>query len=289
MMKQNGEQLTFRLVISVLLAVLIGFVVVEPASSSEDNPATAAEMKFINRVTDQVKMAVPQMEGWKRDVTGYTSDNFSVRGGKATISPSSRYFPLKLSISFKFHLITSTEKKRSDEKARTTHNAEVLQEQMMAAAASGDMEKMMQLQKKLAVMAQKSMEQSTQSMAALGNQAQQAPPEKATEFQVQVIVNSGGEHIGKKYDMAMPGVIHAFRIDNKKNNEYLKYKYYLGGWDISEYDRVNWNIVFPKSIQTPANHLQSKVILVSVYGDRKSVEKYVKSTLDLGRLNKLIN
>ena len=286
MMKQNGEQLTFRLVISVLLAVLIGFVVVEPASSSEDNPATAAEMQFINLVMDQVKMAVPQMDGWKRYVTAYTSDNFQVpEGGKATIFPSSRYFPLKLSISFKFHLITSAEKKRSDEKAQTTQSAEALQEQMMAALASGDMEKMMQLQQQLLGMAQKSTEQSALGMAAQGNTA----PEKATEFQVQVIVNGEGAHIGKKYDMAMPGVTHAFRIDKKKNNDYLSYKYYLGSWDVSEFDRVNWNIAFPKSLQTPANHLHTKVLRVNIYGDRKSVEQYVKSSLDLDKLNKLID
>ena len=269
------------------LFFLVGFtgvVMADPISDSKEVPATAAEMQFINRVIDQVKAALPPPDGWERNLSSYLGDDQGGfrQGDKVKIFEYERKAPLRLNLGFKFHRITAAQKKKAVEEK----SAQELQEEMMAAVNNGDIEKMQQLQMQLGVMMQKQM-----TAGAMGQAAGVTPmvkAEKPTKFQVRVLVNDGGEHIGKKYDTTAPGVTHAFRIDKNKK-DHLAYKYYLGGGDVSEYDRVNWNVMFPKHLKTPANHLRALVLYVDIYGDRNSVEEYVKSSLDLNGLNSVLN
>ena len=64
---------------------------------------------------------------------------------------------------------------------------------------------------------------------------------------------------------------------------------YVGGWNVSEFDKKNWKTTFPKSVQTPANHLRALVLYANVYGDRESVESYVKNSLNLKELNNVLD
>jgi hypothetical protein len=274
------------LLIPVLFLCFTGAAVADSISDAKEVPATAAEMQFINRVIDQVKAALPPLDGWERNLSSYLADDQGGfrQGDELMIFEYDRKFPLRLNLGFKFHRITAAEKKEAvDEKS-----TQELQEEMMAAAQVGDIEKMQQLQLQLNVMLQKQMEEGVFGQAARGELGSQTPAEKPTEFQVRVLVNDGGEHIGKKYDMTAPGVTHAFSIDHNKK-DYVGYKYYIGGWDVSEYDRVNWNVSFPKHDKTPANHLRALVLYVNIYGDRNSVEEYVKSSLDLNGLKGVLN
>ncbi|MCJ7499107.1 hypothetical protein MUP29_02530 [bacterium] len=272
-----------------ILFLLIGFTreaVADPVSDAEAVPATAAEMQFINRVIDQVKAAVPPLDGWERDLSSYLGDDQGGfrQGDEILIYEYDRNAPLKLTFNIKFHRNTAAEKKEAVEEKSTQE----LQQEMMAALEIGDMEKVQQLQLKQAAMLQKQMETGVFGQAAKGEPGSQAPREKAAEFFVTVVVNGGGERIGKQYDMSVPGVTHAFRVDKNKK-DHLSYKYYLGGWEVSELDKKNWKIIFPKSAQTAANHLHSLVLYANVYGDRESVESYVKNSLNLKGLNSVLN
>jgi len=270
------------LLASVLCLCLAGTAVSDPVSEAEDVPATAAEMQFIDRVIDRVKASVPPMDGWSQDVSVTASGNTVREGRQVMIFENARNFPLMLNVQINFQRITAAQEQRAVEE----RSAQELQQEMMAAAQSGDMEKMQRLQGQLAAMMQAQMTAGPMGQAA--GVTPMAPAEKPVKFYVQVIVNGEGEHIGKQYDMAAPGVTRAFRIDKGKD-DFLTYKYYLGAWDVSELDKRNWRVVFPKSIQTPGNHLRAMVVKAEVYGDRESVEKYVKSSLDINGLKGVLN
>lgn len=276
----------------ITLLFLTGFTGVAMAdaiSDFEDVAATAAEMQFINRVIDQVKAAVPPLDGWELTMDAHSWGGKAIKEGRtAWIMEVSRNYPFVLSMHFKFHHITSAEKKKATEEKQSAQTAETIQEEMRAAAMSGDVEKIQQLQLQLNTMLQKQMEGSVFGQAARGEPVSPAVEEKVREFQVQVTVNRGGEHIGKQFDMPMSGVTRAFRVE-KNNKAYLSYKYYLGSWEVSELDRKNWRMVFPKSVQTPANHLRTLVLFTNVYGDRESVEEYVKNSLDLRGLKGVLD
>ena len=287
-MKIRNLSHKFKAVILTLL-FLTGFTGVsmaDPVSDAEAVPATAAQMQFINRVIDQVKAAVPPLEGWERNLSSYLADDQGGfrQGEELKLFEFVRNAPLKLTFNIKFHRNTAAEKKQAVEEKSTQE----LEKEMMAAINIGDMEKVQQLQLKQASMLQKQMETGVFGQAAKGEPGSQAPREKAAEFFVTVVVNGGGERIGKQYDMSVPGVTHAFRVD-KNNKDHLGYKYYIGGWDVSELDKKNWKIVFPKHLQTAANHLRALVLYTNVYGDRESVEKYVKGSLDLNGLNSVLD
>ncbi len=280
----KADDLSHQLnIVFLILLFLVGFT--GPAMA-EAVPATTAEMQFINRVIDQDKAALPPLDGWERNLRSYLGDDQGGfrQGDKVKIFEYDRNIPLRLNLGFKFHRITAAEKKEAAEEKTTQE----LQQEMMAALEAGDMEKIQQLQLQINTMILKQMEAGPIGQAARGETGSQPSGGKPTEFQVRVLVNDGGEHIGKKYDTTAPGVTHAFRIDKNKK-DHLAYKYYLGSWDVSEYDRVNWNVMFPKHLKTPANHLRALVLYVNIYGDRNSVEEYVKSSLDLGGLNSVLN
>lgn len=256
----------------------------DPIDDSEDVPATADEIQFINRVIDQVKSAVPPLDGWKQEVAVRASGNMVKKDREVLIYERARNYPLKISIHFKFHLITAAESDRTAMEKQTILSIQELQQQMMEAAMSGDRAKMEQLQQQMSETMRMQMEAGAMGQAV--GVTPMPPAEKKTEFHVQVTINGDGAKIGKQYDTSAPGVSHASRIDNNKKN-YRGYKYYLGGWEVSEADRKNWRIVFPKQVQTADNHLRALVVYANVYGDRKSVEDYVKSSLDLNGLASL--
>jgi len=270
------------LLIPVLFLCLTGAAVADSISDAEDVPATAAEMQFINRVINQVKESVPALEGWERTMSSLASGN-SVREGKPVmIFENARNFPLKINIQLNFQRITAAQEKRADEEK----SAQELQQEMMVAVNAGDMQKVAKLQQQIAVMMQAQMTAGPMGQAA--GVTPMAPLEKPTKFYVQVIVNGEGESIGKEYDMTVPGVTRAFRIDKGKD-DFLSYKYYLGAWDVSELDKRNWRIVSSEGDQTAANHLKVLVTRVNVYGERDGVEGYVKSSLDLNGLKSILN
>ncbi|WP_020675007.1 hypothetical protein [Geopsychrobacter electrodiphilus] len=261
----------------------------DPISDAEDVPATAAEMQYINHVMDQVKQSVPPLEGWNRKLRVTVSGNSMREGEPVLIFERARNFPLKLILDFRFSKITDVQKKRAVAKRDTA----VLEQEMMAAIQRQDLETVAEVQQKLMALAHGQMAEQTQLMAQAMNQpsgaSAQGTAKKTAKFYVQVLINGAGEKIGKAYDMpSPPGVVHAFRID-KKNSGPLGYKYYLGGWAVSELNKKNWRIVFPKEIQTPDNHLRSLVVFAHVDGDRESVEKYVTSSLNLKGLESVLD
>lgn len=259
-----------------------GFSAADSISDAEDVPATAAEMHFINRVIDQVKAAVPPLEGWNQDVSVTASGNTVREGKPVLIFENARNFPLKVNMQLNFQRITAAQEKN----AAVEKSGQQLQQEMMDAINKGDMEKVAQIQQQIMVMTQAQMMSGPMGQAAKGEAM--APKEKPAKFYVQVIVNGEGESIGKQYDMQVPGVTHAFRVDKGKE-DFLSYKYYLGAWDVSELDKRNWRVVFPESIQNPDNHLKALVIRVNCYGDRESVEGYVNSSLNLKGLNSVLD
>jgi hypothetical protein len=257
-----------------LLLECTSFAFADPVSDVEYVPVSAEEMAFVNRVADQIKAAVPPLDGWQRNVSVYAFQS-TVREGKSfETTTQARNYPLEVRLQIRFRSITGTLKKRVEAKK----TAEELQQEMMAAAQSGDMQKVQQIQAQLSALLQG-------QMAAAMDTSRSA--EKPTEFQVQVVVNGEGETIGNTYDFDVPGTTKAFRLDRGKQ-DYLSYKYYLGDWDVSRFDKKNWKIVSPRSRRNAANHLKSVGVSVIVYGDRETVEAYVRSPLDLQPINHLV-
>jgi hypothetical protein len=273
--------LTMLLMLTILL-YLPGMAAADPVDELKEVPASAAEIGFINRAVDQIKASVPPIDGWERTVSVYTSQR-SVRDGMQTkIYESARDYPLNVSIRLNFKTITEADRQQ----AIQDKSNQQLEQEMMAAVQSGDVEKMQQLQARLMVSLQAQMEAGPIGQAA--GLSPIKPKEQRTEFYVQIIVNGDGEHIGKQYDVAVPGVTKAFRLD-KGNSDHLGYKYYMGAWAVSEFDAKNWRIVFPVADQTPTNHLRALVLFASVAGDRESVESYTANSLNLEGLNDVLN
>lgn len=268
--------------VPLVLIGLSGSAMADPIDDAEYVPVSPAEMVFINEVVEQVKASVPPMDGWTQKITVNLSQHTVREGVHPMIYERARDFPLNISVSVNFQEITEADRQKQAHRK----SAEELQEEMMQAAMSGDTEKMEKLQHELAATMQAQME------AGLGGHAPgatpAAPTEKAAKFYVQVIVNGDGESIGKKYGIAVPGVARAFRLD-KGSDEMIGYKYYLGGWDVSELDASNWRIVAPKEDQTAANHLRALVLFVSIHGARDSTENYVANNLDLEGLNTVLD
>jgi len=254
----------------------------DPTDSPDPVPATAAEVAFIDRFIDQVEDSVPPIDGWQRELA-VTISQYSLQDGKQVmVYERTRESPLTISIRVDFKTITDADRQR----AREEKSAEALYDEMMALATSGDIEKMQQLQLQQMAMLQAQMEAGPAGqMAGL---SPVTPEEKPIKFYVQVIVNGWGEHIGKKYDFQVPGVEKAFRIDKGKVDS-LAYKYYLGAWEISDFDEVNWRIVDPAEYQTAANHLRAVTLYVIASGDRDNVESYVKNSLDLHGLKGMLD
>ena len=244
--------------------------------------ASPAEVDFINRVVEQVKVSMPAIDGWERNISVYTSQR-SVRDGmQLMIYEGARDYPMNVSIELNFKTITEADRKQAAEEK----SIEALQQEMMTAAQSGDIDKMAELQLQLGTILQSQME-----AGAIGQAASLSPitrAEEPTKFYVRVIVNGDGEHISNEYDIAEPGVTKAFRID-KDNDDLLSYKYYMGAWGVSELDAKNWRIVSPVADQTPANHLRAVVLFAIVHGDRESVERYVRNSMDLEGLNGVLD
>ena len=128
------------LLIPVLFLCLTGAAVADSISDAEDVPATAAEMQFINRVIDQVKAAVPPLDGWERNLSSYLADDQGGfrQGDEVKIFEYDRKIPLRLNLGFEFHRITAAEKKKAVEEK----SAQELQQEIMVAINEGDMEKM---------------------------------------------------------------------------------------------------------------------------------------------------
>lgn len=264
------------------LLVFLGAAVADPIDDGEDLPATADEVRFIEEIVSAVNEAVPAIEGWHREVSVYASGN-QVREGKPTLIFSrARDFPLKVSVSVNFREITNTDRKQAAEKK----SAQQLQEEMMQAAMRGDTARMEELQLELAAMMQASMEAGAMGQATGKTPIQ--PRENPKKFHVQVIVNGEGETIGRDHDFDVPNVTKAFRVD-KGSDDHLSYKYYLGAWEVSEFDKKNWRVVDPADAQTAENHLKALVAFVNVYGDRNSVEDFVGNRLDVPRLNETVD
>jgi hypothetical protein len=276
------QQCLAMLLMLTILLCLPGMVAADPLDDMNEVPASAAEIDFINNVVDRVKASVPPIDGWERTVSVYTSQR-PVRDGKQLeIYESARDYPLRVSVRLNFKTITEADRQQAVQEKSTQQ----LEQEMMAAAQSGDIEKMQQLQAQLMVSLQAQMEAGPLGQAA--GLSPVKPKEQRTEFYVQIIVNEGGEHIGKQYDVTVPGVTKAFRLD-KGNSDHLGYKYYMGAWDVSEFDAKNWRIVFPVADQTPANHLRALVLFATVAGDREGVESYTANALNLEGLDDVLN
>ncbi len=276
------QQCLVILLMLLILLCLPGLSAADPIDDMGDVPATAAEIDFINRVVDQIKVSVPPIDGWERTVSVYTSQRSVGAGQQLMIYEGARDHPLHVSIRLNFETITEGDRQQA---AQEKSNQQ-LEQEMMAAVQSGDVEKMQQLQAQIMVSVQAQMEAGPIGQAA--GLSPTKPKEQRTEFYVQIIVNGDGEHIGKQYDVAVPGVTKAFRID-KGNSDHLGYKYYMGVWDVSEFDAKNWRIISPVANQTPANHLRALVLFANVAGDRESVESYTENSLNLEGLSDVLN
>ena len=276
------QQCQAMLFMPLILLCLPGPAAAETADEMGEVPASAAQIEFINRVVDQVKESVPPIDGWQRNISVYTSQH-SVRDGmQLMIYQGARDYPLNVSIRLNFKTITEADRQQDAQKKTTQQ----LEKEMMAAAERGDFEKMQQLQAQAMAIVQSQLQAGP--MGQLAGLSSATPAEKPTEFYVHVIVNGDGEHIGKNHDVEVPGVLKAFRID-KGNSDDLGYKYYIGGWSVSELDARNWKIISPVAAQTPANHLRAMVLFARVDGDRESVENYRANTLNLEGLNDVLN
>ena len=249
----------------------------DPVDDGEYVPATAAEVRFIQEIVDRATTSTPPLDGWEKNINTYLGQR-TVREDKPTlIFERHRNFPMTLSCRVDFRETTAIDK----QEAANQKTSEQLEQEMMGALASGDTKKIQEIQLELMAMLQSQMTAATSG-------APMQPGEDPKKFYVQVIVNGEGETIGNTYDHNVPGVTKAFRVE-KGGDDFLKYKYYLGDWKVTEFDARNWRITDRDDQQTAANHLRALVALVTISGDRESVENYVANHLDLDGLNSLLD
>jgi hypothetical protein len=256
--------------------------IADSIDDAEHLPATAMETAFIERIIAEIDSSVPPIDGWVRDVKASVTGNAVRDDEPLLIYERAREVPLYVAVRLDFRSIT-----REDERNATAQkSAEELQQELMAAAMSGDAKKTEALQQELAAMMQAQMEAGPMGQAVGVTPVKQE--EKPLQFYVAVIVNGDGETIGKKYDITAPGVVKAFRNDNPDRNE-VSYKYYIGDWAVSELDKRNWRIVSPAEAQNAANHLRAVTAAVTVSGDKASVESYINDSLSLNGLNRMVD
>ncbi len=254
----------------------------DPVSADpEDVPATPAQRRFVERIVEQVKAAVPPLAGWHRRVSATASGNPVLEGRPVMIFHRAVNVPLRVNLQLVFERVTEAER----ETAATRKSAEQLQQELVAAAMQGDVQRMEALQRELQALMQGHM-----TKGPMGQAAGLSPPrpvEKPPRFTVTVVVNGEGAVFGKTYEIPAPGAAKAFRVVGRDGRR-VGYDYFLGRWDVdTTTDQVNWRL--QPAAQTPANHLRVVVVQVALNGDREWVERYVETALDLDGIRGLLD
>ncbi len=270
---------TLFLVICSMFIMLSGTGRTDPIGDEKTRPVTKAEREFIEKNGEAIKRLFPSPgEKWKVegniDKGSYSdSEVAEFRGNQ----------PLNFSVRIDFHELTRAELKKAREKEVYQMTSEELKQKMMEALQRGDAEEAERLGQQMGALAAG---EYTKSMgAAMDPTKTPSQLEKGREFYIQVMINSGGEHIGKEYEFPVQGVTKSFKIERK---DHARYKYYIGNWDVSDYNPVNWSIWFPKKLKTQKNHLRLLSLFVEIDGEKKAVEQYVRDQFPLEGLRALI-
>lgn len=276
--------------VTLKLLVFTCFAGVAAADSVNFVPANAAETSMISRVIEQIKASVPPIEGWTQTIDISAAGHPVRDGARLMVSENARNYPVYISIRFDFQEITAAEKqKEAGEKStgeRQQKTEQELLQDMMAAAASGDSQQLEKIGRQITAMAEAQLAAVPTDMST--DMRPEIPAEKPAEFYVQVKVNAGSETIGKMYDIVVPGVTKAFRIDGA-SGDMRTYKYHLGTWQVSESGAKNWKIDIPASDRVAANYLRTLVLFALVRGDKDSVEAYVSNAMDLQGLQNVLD
>ena len=269
------------------LVALVGVATADPIADNKTRSATAGELQFIERVDKELSAMFPSPgEGWKVYWKLYKGQ-ISVKPGKQVeFYESEESRPVQLLWNVKFRLPSSVEAKAEKQEKEHTRNMEEIQEELRDAIKTRDGDKAERLQREMARAQQAQIESLMANMGTIGAPKQKKVPTRpAKEFMVTISLNEGGEHIGKKYEVSTPGVTKSFKVERKGN---VKYKHYIGEWDVRELNRTNWKIVFPKRLETAGNHLRSLALFVSIYGEKELVEAYVKEHFNSKGLNAML-
>ena len=257
----------------------------------EARPATEAEKRFIKRLVKGVNAALPLPgEGWKVEerhvkklmaVDG-ASPYLDGEGSNAMFYEIEDKEPVRLSWVIRLRLPSSTEARRTAETKRYRRSMEELQKEMMAAAMSGDMEKVEKLEQEMAGKAEEKIRPDYERVMS-GAARQPEPPERPEKnFSVEIELNDffGGGYRERKYEVSAPGAKRAFRREMGKT---LEYEYFMGGWEVTP-DRRGWRIAFPKRHRNAASHLKALTLYVVISGDKDAVEAYLKDRFRPGPL-----
>ncbi|WP_169709458.1 hypothetical protein [Deferrisoma camini] len=268
---------------AVVLSVFAwGSAVADPlGTDGEDVPATAGELRFLEMVVKRVEASLPVPAGWKREAEVVVSGYPVLEGEPVRIFYRAWKGPLRIHLLFWFSKITETERKQ----AAARKNAEELQQEMIAAAMRGDTARVEELQQQLGALVRSQVLEGPMGQAA--GAAPSRPTESPSRFSVNVVVNGQGQTIGKKYEVAVPGVLKAFRVAGGKEGQAYR-TYYLGRWDVSS-RQSNWKVQAFRGDYVPANHLKVMTISLELAGEEAVVDRYARDLLDLGGIRSLLD
>lgn len=274
---------SFRTVIISTLAVaaLASSSVADAVDTAENVVATEAEASFINEVIAVLNSAVPAPEGWNAETSFRVSGNTIKEGRPIMIYEPARDSPLLMKFSFNFRQPTETQQIT----ASAQKSGQQLQQELMAAYQRGDHQKAQQIQQELMALSTAGLAQMNKQIHSPGN----SPKKKQPRIQVQVNFHGDGEVSSKALDIETPpGVVYAKSIMSGTKGDTPFYTYYVGRWEVTSFDKKNWSIKFPKSLQTSENHLKAMVATVTVSGSAGAVEDYIKTSLNLRKIASII-
>lgn len=247
----------------------------DPISDAKERPINLKERQFIERVTAELRKHFPSPgDGWEMEEKVSIGQNI-YRGekGETLIYESMGKVTLPINIRLDHYQMTKEENINMRKEAQHAADMGTLQEEMMKAIQTGDHKEVERISQKMAALQEGDYIDRMSPM--VNPQEGKREKKKAKNFYVQVLVNRGGEVVGKKYESFASGATKAFVVKKKKSSDKTSYKYYFGPWKVKERDG-NWSITFPDNMDTAANHLRVITLVVAINGDSAVVDDYVK-------------
>jgi len=236
----------------------------------EERKLTAEEENFYNSTLKVVKKAFPAPNSWMVLVEEDIPHRKVVCKGYEKNTMTASYAVSLKEITERGKVIDNQKSKMAKIKEQLLGKNKELQEAMVKGADAQidkKFEEIQELQMKMQMLMVKQINDSQKTGMVGGMDAGGEKPKKPEKLNIQVMVNTHGEIIAKKYEVPMKGVIKTFEMDRGEN---ISRKIYLGHWEVVDFDNKNW-----KLSRKNLPHAQAKTLVIEVRGKKALAEDYL--------------
>jgi len=279
--------LTMSHIFQVILVGIISAVTMNAHADALDElgsrPMTVNERQFIENVIHEVEHTFSTPDGeWKRKMqVSVGNDIYHRNTRQGDIYEGYNVVPVPMNIQLNFQQQTASQVQQTKSAKQHAVNTDDLMKKIMQASANQDEKAIERLSQQMAAL------QSTaynESMGKLIHPEARNHKEKGKAFIIQILINDGGETIGKKYEVAEAKETYTFLIRRKKQ---AQYKYYLGLWQVRGTNEGNVAIHLPETMQAKDHHLKILTMSVNITGPGTVVDGYVHDHVELQSLRNM--